>query len=260
MPMITVVIPTLGTGGALGNCLSSLAKQTFSDFDVVVVSNGSRLGDGDWSRGLRDKTRLIVSEENRGYGSACNMGARATNAPFLLFLNDDTTLQNDCLAELYKSIHAKKDALVQPLIRHEYAQQNRAGNPCDVYGAAGLGFYGNCGTGEFYASGAALAMSRTVYDLLGGFDEQLFLYHDDVDLCWRARLMGFGVSAAEAAFCFHSGGGSSAAMPHATKFYLTQRNRIRVLIKNYSTRRLITRIPPRYLGGPVFPGQLLPGE
>lgn len=243
--MMSVIIPTLEAGPALEKCLSSLAKQAFNDFEIVVVANGMKIHEADLilSANLRPRTRLIVSEENRGYGAACNLGARVTNAPFLLFLNDDTFLQDDCLAELYKSLCAEKDTIFQPLIHHEYAKQTRTGNPCDIFGAAGLGFYGNCGTGEFYASGAALAVSRNVYDSLGGFDERLFLYYEDVDFCWRARLLGFGVSAARNALCYHSGGRSSTALPHSVKFYFTQRNRIRVLLKNYSMRRILTRVP-----------------
>lgn len=242
---MTVIIPTLEAGPALEKCLSSLSKQTFNDFDIVIVSNGRRASESDLalSPNLGRKTRLIVSEKNRGYGAACNMGAYATDAPFLLFLNDDTFLQENCLTELYKSLCPKKDTVFQPMIHHEYAGQTRAGNPCDIFGAAGLGFYGNCGTGEFYASGAALAVSRNVYDSLGGFDERLFLYYEDVDFCWRARLLGFGVSAARNVLCYHSGGRSSTALPHSVKFYFTQRNRIRVLLKNYSMRRILTRVP-----------------
>lgn len=242
---MSVIIPTLEAGPALEKCLSSLEKQTFSDFDIVVVANGIKIHEANLilSQNLRPRTRLIVSKENRGYGAACNLGARATNTPFLLFLNDDTFLQNDCVAELYKSLCEEKDMIFQPMIHHEYAKQTRTGNPCDLFGAAGLGFYGNCGTGEFYASGAALAVSRNVYDSLGGFDETLFLYYDDVDLSWRARLFGIRVSAARTAFCFHSGGTSSTGMPHTEKFYLTQRNRIRVLIKDYSLRRIVSRVP-----------------
>jgi GT2 family glycosyltransferase len=245
MPQITVIIPTLRAGPELEKCLSSLGKQTFSDFDVVIVANGVRIRQSDltFSSSLEHKTRLIVSEENRGYGAACNIGARATSAHFLLFLNDDTFLQPDCLAELYRSLRGSENTIFQPMIHHEYAHQTRAGNPCDIFGAAGLGFYGNCGTGEFYGSGAALAVGRAVYNTLDGFDEKLFLYYDDIDFSWRARLLGFKVSSARNALCLHSGGTSSAGMPHMVKFYLTQRNRIRVLIKNYSMQRVVTRMP-----------------
>jgi hypothetical protein len=172
------------------------------------------------------------------------VGAKAANGSVLLFLNDDTVLQPDCLAQVHILLSRHGPCIAQPLIFHEYSSVWRRGNPCDVYGAAGIGFYSGCGTGEFYASGAALAIEKNVFNSLGGFDEMLFLYHDDLDLCWRARLRGINVLSAPQAKCVHAGGQSSMSMPYATKFYLTQRNRIRVLIKNYTGRRLIIRLPP----------------
>ena len=166
-----------------------------------------------------------------------------SNAPFLIFLNDDTTLAPDYLKGLREALSKDENSIYQSLIFHEYAQRVLRGNPCDIYGAAGIGFYRNCGSGEFYASGASFAISRKLFDLLGGFDEKLFLYYEDVDLCWRARLMGYGISVVESAVCHHTGGASSEATPHTTKFYLTQRNRMRVIMKNYSTRRVLTRLP-----------------
>jgi GT2 family glycosyltransferase len=229
----------------LTKCLSSLSAQTFADFEAIVVCSGAnvperldRFVDGK----LVNRTRFVATA-NRGYGAACNKGARLSSASFLIFLNDDTSLNADYLKELYGSLSKDENRIYQSLILHEYAQRAMRGNPCDIYGAAGLGFYGNCGSGEFYASGASFAISKKVFYRLGGFDEELFLYYDDVDLNWRARLMGFGISAVESAVCHHAGGASSRTIPHANKFYLTQRNRIRVMIKNYSTRRILTRLP-----------------
>lgn len=166
-----------------------------------------------------------------------------SNAPFLIFLNDDTTLAPDFAKGLYEALCKDENTIYQSLIFHEYAQRMLRGNPCDIYGAAGIGFYRNCGSGEFYASGASFAISKKLFNQLGGFDEKLFLYHEDVDLCWRARLMGYGISVVESAVCHHAGGASSETMPHWNKFYLTQRNRIRVMMKNYSTRKILTRLP-----------------
>ena len=191
---------------------------------------------------LATRPRFIPTP-NRGYGAACNKGALLSNAPFLIFLNDDTTLAPDYLKELREALIKDGNRIYQSLIFHEYAGRVLRGNPCDIYGAAGIGFYKNCGSGEFYASGASFAISKKLFDLLGGFDEKLFLYHEDVDLCWRARLMGYGISVVESAVCHHTGGASSESAPHTTKFYLTQRNRLRVIMKNYSTRRVLTRLP-----------------
>jgi hypothetical protein len=244
MTAVSVVIITLGQGAHLADCLSSLATQTYSDFEIITVVNGNpREVPVTEGLELAQKTRLVFTGFNVGYGAACNVGAKAANAPILLFLNDDTVLQPDCLAQVHNLVSREGPCIAQPLIFHEYSSLWRRGNPCDVYGAAGIGFYDGCGAGQFYASGAAFAIGKKVFDSLGGFDEMLFLYHDDLDLCWRARLRGINVLSVPQAKCVHAGGQSSKSMPHATKFYLTQRNRIRVLIKNYTGRRLIIRLP-----------------
>jgi GT2 family glycosyltransferase len=244
MTRLTVVIVTVKSDTSLVKCLASLATQSFTEFDVIVICNGcsapGKLDTPVVGR-FEKRTRFIVTS-NRGYGAACNIGARHSDSPYLVFLNDDTELHPQCLAKLYDSLSKDQNAIFQPSTLHEYIRRVMTGNPCDIYGAAGLGFYGNCGTGEFYASGASLAVSRKVLDSLGGFDENLYLYHDDLDLSWRARLMGYGISSNVSAFCKHTGGASSRTMPHAFKFYLTQRNRLRVLIKNYSTRRMLIRV------------------
>ena len=234
-----MVIVTAKAEASLTKCLASLALQTLSGFDVVVICSGCPTPQESTTRPA-ERTRFIATA-NRGYGAACNAGARCSDTPYLVFLNDDTELHPDCLRSLYESLSENENTLLQPTIYHEYAQRIMLGNPCDVYGAAGLGFYGNCGAGRFYASGALLAVSKKVFDRLGGFDEKLFLYYDDVDLSWRARLMGYRVSCVEGAICKHTGGTSSTNMLHPVKFYLTQRNRIRVMIKNYSARRILHR-------------------
>lgn len=246
MASLSVVIVTASSEAAnLAHCLSSLSTQSFSDFEVMVVCSGVNVPEKpDQLSGEELVGRTsFVNTPNRGYGAACNKGARLSNAPFLIFLNDDTTLAPDYLKELFEALSKDETHIYQSLIFHEYAQRVLSGNSCDIYGAAGIGFYKNCGSGEFYASGASFAISKTLFDLLEGFDEKLFLYHEDVDLCWRARLMGFGVSVVESAVCHHRGGASSETTPHTTKFYLTQRNRLRVMMKNYSTRRVLTRLP-----------------
>ena len=244
MVAVSVVVVTMGQGAQLTTCLTSLTAQTFRDFEVITVVNGAASNfQLENAVTLVQQTRLVFTGSNVGYGAACNVGAKAANGSILLFLNDDTVLQPECLSQIHGLLSRERACITQPLIFHEYASVWRRGNPCDVYGAAGVGFYRGCGTGEFFASGACLSVGKHTFQSLGGFDEILFLYHDDVDLCWRARLRGIKISSAPEATCVHAGGESSTSMPHPVKFYYTQRNRFRVLIKNYSVRRLLLRLP-----------------
>src|SRR3972149_7031206 len=177
MTGLSVVVVTTEPEANLARCLSSLSTQTFADFEVIVVCSGTPVPDNldkSVSDEVVSRTRFVTTE-NRGYGAACNLGARISSAPFLIFLNDDTSLNAEYLEELHKSLSKDENCIFQSLIFHEYAHRVIRGNPCDVYGAAGLGVFGNCGTGEFYASGASFAISKKVFDLLGGFDEKLFL-------------------------------------------------------------------------------------
>jgi len=256
---LTVVIVTFGGYENLAGCLASLASQSFTDFDIIIVSNAPGRGVQDviTRSGLASKIRLVENMVNQGYGAACNVGARMANSRFLVFSNDDMYYDREWLADLHRSLCSNENTILQSMIFHEHIQQSRRGNPCDVYGAAGITFYRDCGTGEFYASGASVAMSKRVFVLLRGFDQKLFMYHEDVDLSWRARMMGLRISSVPSALCLHRGGVSSKAMPAPVKFYLTQRNRIRVLLKCYALRRLFVRLLLAcclILGGAFFLG------
>src|SRR5579864_3271588 len=85
-PAVTVIVPTLEAGQALAECLESLERQTFQDFEVIVVDNG---GQGEVASG--DRVRMIRNQRNKGFGAAVNQAVRESGAPFVAVLNDDAT-------------------------------------------------------------------------------------------------------------------------------------------------------------------------
>ena len=94
------------TATSLAKCLSSLSAQTLSDFEVIVVCSGVNVPEKpDQLTGeeLGSRTRFVTTA-NRGYGAACNKGARLSNAPFLIFLNDDTYLHPGYLKGLNEAL------------------------------------------------------------------------------------------------------------------------------------------------------------
>ena len=109
MTAVSVVIITLGQSAHLADCLSSIATQTFRDFEVITVVNGnSREVQVTEGSELAQKTRLVFTGFNVGYGAACNVGAKAANGSVLLFLNDDTVLQPDCLAQVHSLLSQRR--------------------------------------------------------------------------------------------------------------------------------------------------------
>ena len=93
----------------------------------------------------------------------------------------------------------------------------------------------------FSASGACILITKQLFDAIGEFDEILFLINDDVDLSWRVRLLGYGVGCAKESICYHFGNyATEGQIPRMV--YFQQRNRIRILLKNYSPWSIFKRL------------------
>ena len=101
---MTVVVPTLAADETLDACLDSLDRQTFPDFDVIVVDNSGRK-----AVEPRDGVRVISNDHNVGFGAAFNQAFRLSTAPFLAILNDDATAHPAWLESLLQSVEARPD-------------------------------------------------------------------------------------------------------------------------------------------------------
>lgn len=177
---------------------------TAADAEVVVVDNGSVDGTAEAARAALPHA-TVVEAPNHGFGAGCNRGARQTEADTLIFLNPDTAPEPGWTVAL-------ADVLREPTIgiasaETPYPGEARSQSRTLIRDAATV-------------PAAALAIRRDVFQLLGGFDERLFLYWEDTDLCWRARLLGYRVVTVESAVVFHSRGSSGGARvwaPHQVR-------------------------------------------
>ena len=110
MKKITVVIPNFNGIQYVERCLDSLKRQTFSEFDVIFVDNGSVDGSRELTEEKYPWVRVIALAENTGFCKAVNIGIEATQTPYVVLLNNDTEAEPDFLLELYRGIERKKDA------------------------------------------------------------------------------------------------------------------------------------------------------
>ena len=204
--------------------------NTAPDAEIVVVDNAS--GDRIRER-LADavpRARVVVEEGNRGYGAACNRGARETSRPFLLLLNSDAKVETGAIEALVAALDAdplaaavgprlsEPDGSLQPSIQ-------RLPTPwrifCESSGLAflsgGRGFLrGHAASREDHdraqsvetLRGAALLVRRTAFEVAGGFDEAFFLYAEETDLAARWSARGYRVLFEPAARVVHRGGAS----------------------------------------------------
>jgi GT2 family glycosyltransferase len=240
---VSVIIPNWNGARWLPVCLHSLEKQTYRDFEIVVVDNAST----DDSRILlaRDfpNVRVLALETNRLFAGAVNHGIRETQSEIVVLLNNDTEVEPTWLEELLRVLDANPRAgMAASKLRlfDERAQLHSAGDFYRVDGVPGNRGVWETDRGQyddadappplFGVCGGACAYRRAMLDDIGWFDEALEFNCEDVDLNWRARLAGYGCVLAPRAIVYHmlsaSGGGKFAS------FYVG-RNFIAVLAKNY---------------------------
>jgi GT2 family glycosyltransferase len=217
-----VIVVAYRSGDALARCLESLAGE-----DVIVVDNDA---------------------DNVGFGAGCNRGARQTDADVLVFVNPDTVVQPGAVQALARALEAPDVGVVQARLRLVDRPEllNSSGNVVHVSGLAWPGGYGDLADTVTepreiaYASGAAFAIRADVFRELGGFTEELFLYQEDLELGWRARLHGLRVLVEPQADILHD---YVLARPGRQKEYYLERNRLIVVLTAFSARLLLLLAP-----------------
>ncbi len=238
--MFSVVIPNWNGIHLLVPCLNSLRAQTWRDFETVVVDNGSTDGSRDVLAREYPEVRVIPLEQNRGFAPAVNEGIRAARGSFVVLLNNDTEAAPRWLEELACAVNENPRAGIVACKLRLFDRRDYLHGAGDVYRVDGIP--GNRGVweqdrgqyddarGVFGACGGAAAYRKAMLDEIGGFDEALGSYCEDVDLNWRARWAGYACAYAPRAIVYHmisaTGGGPLAS-------FFVGRNVIWVMAKNY---------------------------
>ena len=241
MPPLSVIILNYDGRRWLSACLDALAAQRDAPpFETILVDNGSTDGSVEMVRTSYPSVRVLETGTNLGFAAGNNAGARAAAGDWLVFLNNDTVVDEQWLACLWAA-HAEHPefALVTSrlVFLHDPSVVDSAG---DGYLRAGGAFKHGHGRPAasfadsrevFGACGGAFMVRRDVYESLGGFDARFFMVYEDVDLSYRARLRGHRVWYAADAIVRHAGSGSLGTISPAAVFY-GQRNLEWTWLKN----------------------------
>ena len=252
MKKITVVIPNFNGMQYVERCLDSLERQTFSDFDVIFVDNGSVDGSRELTEEKYPWVKVIALAENTGFCKAVNLGIEATQTPYVVLLNNDTEAEPDFLKELYLGIERKKNAFsgaARMLQFHDRGKMDDAGN---YYNGLGWAFALGKGKPEenylkerkIFASCGGAAIYRTeLVKKLGGFDEEHFAYLEDIDLGYRAQIAGYKNWYLPKAGVYHVGSGTSGSKYNSFKVKLAARNNVYLNYKNMRGWQLLLNSP-----------------
>ena len=202
-PAVSIVIPVFNNFRFTHHCLAALHRHAAAaSFEVIVVDDCST--DGTTERlAAYENVRLLANEENLGFVRSCNRGARAARGDLLVFLNNDTQVQPGWLDALVETFQLRPDAgLVGSRLVYPDGLQQEAGGIVWADGSASLyGHLDDPGKPEYsylravdYCSGASLAIRRSLFASLGGFDELYApAYYEDTDLAFRVRQRGLQV-------------------------------------------------------------------
>jgi GT2 family glycosyltransferase len=218
-------------------------REEEPDAELIVVDNG---GD-DGSIGEAFGARLVAPDRNLGFAGGCNLGAAEASRDVLVFLNPDTVVGPGALRQLAETLADPSIGIAMARLRLLDRPEllNSGGTVLHVSGVAWAGRYGEPAESlrepeDIPApSGAAMAIRRGLFHELGGFTHELFMYLEDTELGWRARLRGLRVVVDPGADVYHE----YEFGRHPTKIALLERNRLVFVTSAYSLRLLFLLAP-----------------
>jgi N-acetylglucosaminyl-diphospho-decaprenol L-rhamnosyltransferase len=179
--LISLILVTYNSAGLLPAFFEALADTSYAPYELIAVDNASADGTAT-ELARRPGVRLLANAENVGFGRACNQGARMATGSLLVFLNPDVLATPGWLDVLTRRMEEHPDAaIVAP--QSVAPGQVRAVSPAP----------GRLAEEAAAVPGCAMMMRRAAWEALGGFDERIFLYWEDTELCWRAWMGGWRV-------------------------------------------------------------------
>ncbi|WP_420645724.1 glycosyltransferase family 2 protein [Candidatus Leptofilum sp.] len=233
-------------------CLSTLLAQTYPNFEIILVDNGSSDGSQTFVREHFPSVQLIELPENVGFAQGNNVGIRASNAAYIATVNNDTKVDPNWLTALVETAESNRNVgmcAAKLLFWDQPDVINSAGICLDRAGIAWDRLGGHPNSREphapipvFGASGGAALYRRTMLDQIGLFDEDFFAYLEDVDLAWRARLAGWDCLYVDTAVIYHHHS-ATAIEGSPFKNKLLGRNKVWTIVKNYPWPLLLLYLP-----------------
>lgn len=252
LPKVSIIIANWNGGEVFKNCLYSLSKITYPNWELVIVDNGSSDGSKNLPAKILGKNipiKSVNNQTNLGFVKANNQGYLLSSGKYLLLLNNDTRVTSDFLHKLVDAIEKdSKIGVIQPkiLMMDESGLLDNTGSFFTR-----TGFLRHQGFMEkdspkfrqtqevFSAKGACLLIRKSLVDKIGLFDEDFFSYFEESDFCWRVWMAGAKVVFFPQAVIYHKVGFTIKRLDVLNINYHYYKNRISSLIKNLEIRNLI---------------------
>lgn len=254
--MITIVIPNYNGNKYLEACIESIYKQTYREYEIIIVDNASTDSDYKWIKDNKE-VKFISLDKNYGFSRAVNEGIRLAKGEYVLLLNNDTELDENFLWNMLCTIKKDKNIFSVSSKMLQYYNRELIDDAGDEYTA--IGWARKRGEGEekqnyscdnrvFSTCAGAALYRKSIFQKIGYFDERFFAYLEDVDISYRANIYGFKNVFSSQSVVYHIGSATSGNGYSDFKIHLSARNNIYLLYKNMPAAQLIINFPLLLLG------------
>ncbi len=238
----SVIIPNWNGQDLLKDCLNSLKTQTFKDFEIILVDNGSTDDSVNYAEKTFPDIKIIRLKKNYGFDRAINEGVKYSTAGYVVFLNNDTAADKNFLSELIKCAEAHPEVIsVNSRLLNFYDRKiiDGVGILINEVGQARSIGWQEKDNGQyeketyiFGATGGGSLFKRKEFIKVGMFDERYFMYSEEVDFAFRAQFLGYKAIYCPKAIIYHKHKATSKKLP-ASLEYWQFRNMTQTIIKDF---------------------------
>jgi len=245
-PRVSIVIVNWNGYEDTLECIASLQKINYKNYEIVLVDNGSTIDNFSEFENISTNFRLLRSEENLGFSGGNNIGIKYSlkqSVDYILLLNNDTIVEKNFLKPLIEKFSDIEDiGIVAPQINY-YDEPRRvwsAGGKISMIRGSGFADSNKLESElklssreVHFVSGCCMLVRREVFQKTGLFDENFFLYVEDADFCYRVKKIGYKIYVTTQSKIFHKVNTSTKENFSRLPLYYTTRNRLYLSKKNF---------------------------
>jgi len=260
-PLVTVVNVSWNGKNFLEKHLPSLKGLNYPNYEVIVVDNASTDGSVEFVEKNYPEFKIIKNKKNLGTAEGSNVAIPQARGKYIFWVSNDMEFDPEIINHLVrrceedtsigictvKMLRIKDDKLVKEI--------DSVGADVDIFAFPASRGINEADTGQwdypvdvFFSFGGAMFIRKEVLDIIGGYDPDYLTLADDIDLSWRCHLAGYRVVVEPKAFLYHRVSATLGKTHNrGQKRYLSERNTLRALLKNYSLGYLIFILPFYFL-------------
>lgn len=253
-PKVSVIVLNYNGREHLDPCFNSLAQTDYpGEMELIFVDNASTDPSVEHMQRYHPGVKIVTSSSNLGFVGGNNLGVRAAQGEYVVFLNNDMRVEADWLRHLVAPLDPENGLICTggKILRWDGRAVDFVGGHINFTGHGFQKDYGAPYTPLSYlepiplpfACGGCMCIQRDIYDEVGGFDDDFFAYFEDVDLGYRLWALGYRILFAPQAIVYHRHHGTSGSMANHQLRVLYERNSLSMIVKNYEEATLNKILP-----------------